>query len=192
VRESSWEEEGKRLSSRFVFLDRDGTLIHDVGYGHRPEDYELIEGVPQALVDLCAAGFRLVIVTNQSGIARGLYGREDFDRFHQILLDDLERAGIEIAATYMCPHLPDEGCTCRKPKPTSLFQARDRFGIDLTSSWVIGDHVSDVSLAANAGSRGILVLTGHGEEERERLGTTPVDAIVPDLPAAVRHILERS
>ncbi|MEW6269556.1 MAG: HAD family hydrolase [Thermodesulfobacteriota bacterium] len=179
------------LGSRFVFLDRDGVLTRDVGYGHRLDDYELLPGVVESLQLLRTAGFRFAIVTNQSGIGRGLFAEADFQRFHRRLLADLAAGGIRVDATYMCPHVPDAGCDCRKPSPTPLFRARDRFGIDLPGSWMIGDHVSDVALAANAGCRGILVLTGHGVEEQRRLGDMPVDAIVEDLAAAARHILQR-
>ncbi len=175
---------------RFVFLDRDGTLVEDVGYGHRLEDYALLPGVLEALHALRDAGFRFAIVTNQSGIGRGIFAREDYDRFHGRLLDDLDDAGIRIEHTYMCPHAPDAECRCRKPDPSSLFDARDRFGADLARSWMVGDHVKDVALAANAGCRGLLVLTGHGVEERLRLGETPVAAVVEDLGDATRHILQ--
>lgn len=176
---------------RFVFLDRDGTLVRDVGYGHRLEDYELLSGVVEGLALLRAAGYRLAIVTNQSGIARGVFTHESFRRFHDRLLDDLAAAGIAIEATYMCPHHPTDGCSCRKPHPFALERARARFDADLARSWVIGDHATDLELAANGGCRGVLVLTGHGLEERFRLGDTPVDAIVPDLLAAARHIVSR-
>lgn len=175
--------------ARFVFLDRDGTLVHDAGYVHKVADYRLLPGVIEALRTLRDAGFRFAIVTNQSGIARGLYTTDDFARFQEHLFDDLEASGITIEATYVCPHLPDAGCTCRKPSPSSILDARDRFGIDLASSWVIGDHAVDVRLAANAGCNGILLLTGHGPEERDKLGDTPVAAIVDDLPAAAAHIV---
>ncbi|MBY0274376.1 HAD family hydrolase [Candidatus Binatia bacterium] len=178
--------------TRFVFLDRDGTLVHDGGYVHRVEDYRLLPGVIEALQALRDAGFRFAIVTNQSGIARGLYTEADFERFQRRLLDDLEAAGIAIEATYMCPHLPDARCSCRKPSPQSVLDARDRFAIDLADSWVIGDHAVDVRLAANAGCSGILLLTGHGNDERHKLGDAPVAAIVADLPAAADHILTRA
>lgn len=119
------------LGSRFVFLDRDGVLVRDVGYGHRLDDYELLPGVIESLQLLRTAGFRFAIVTNQSGIARGIFSEQDFRRFHDRLLADLAAGGIRIDATYMCPHLPDAGCECRKPNPAPLFHARDRFGIDL-------------------------------------------------------------
>jgi len=137
--------------SRFVFLDRDGTLVRDTGYPHREEDYELLPGVPEALRRLQAAGYRLAIVTNQSGIGRGLFGEADFQRFQARLLADLARAGVAIERTYHCPHRPDEGCACRKPAPGMLWRARDELGADLAASWVIGDGAVDVELAARAG-----------------------------------------
>jgi D-glycero-D-manno-heptose 1,7-bisphosphate phosphatase len=179
------------MSARFVFLDRDGTLVHDVGYGHRLEDYRLLPGVTDGLQLLRDAGFRFAIVTNQSGIARGIFDEAAFARFQARLLSDLSSAGIDIAATYMCPHLPDAGCTCRKPSPAPLLAARDRFAIDLAESWVIGDHANDVRLAANAGCHGILVLTGHGAEEQHRLAGVAVDAVVDDLHAAARYVISR-
>lgn len=140
--------------SRFVFLDRDGTLVRDTGYPHRLEDYELMPGVAAALRRLCAAGFRLAIVTNQSGIGRGLFEERDFERFQERLLADLERAGVAIERTYHCPHPPDAGCACRKPAAGLLLRARDELGADLAASWVIGDGAADVALAARAGCRG--------------------------------------
>ena len=176
----------------FVFLDRDGTLIEDVGYGHRPEDYHLIPGVLAALERLRDAGFRLAMVTNQSGIGRGLFTLADYESFHACLMRDLDEAGIPIEKTWMCPHAPSEPCVCRKPNPSSLHEAERELGADLERSWVIGDHVGDVALAAAAGCRGILVLTGHGIEERDRLGDTPVDAVVADLTEAVEYILAQA
>jgi D-glycero-D-manno-heptose 1,7-bisphosphate phosphatase len=147
---------------RFVFLDRDGTLVRDTGYPHRPEDYALLPGVPQALRLLQDAGFALAIVTNQSGIGRGLFGESDFERFQHLLLDDLERAGVAIERTYHCPHRPEEGCPCRKPEPGMLWRARDELGAELTASWVIGDGAGDIELAARAGCRGAVRLAAAG------------------------------
>ena len=101
------------MSSRFVFLDRDGTLVHDVGHGHRLEDYTLLPGVIDALQLLKGAGFRFAIVTNQSGIGRGIFSEAAFQSFQARLFADLAAGGIDVEATYMCPHLPDAGCACR-------------------------------------------------------------------------------
>jgi D-glycero-D-manno-heptose 1,7-bisphosphate phosphatase len=180
------------MGGPFVFLDRDGTLVREVGYGHRLEDYELLPGVAPALRRLADAGYRLAIVTNQSGIGRGIFTEADFERFQRRLLDDLAGAGVRIEATYFCPHRPDEGCGCRKPLPGLLHRARDERRAALADSWVIGDHVKDMELARAAGCRGVLVRTGHGEEQRAEIGATPVVAVVADLPAAVDLILSRS
>lgn len=174
----------------FVFLDRDGTLVEEVMYGHKLEDYALIPGAIESLQRLRDAGFAFAIVTNQSGIGRGIFALEDYETFHGALLRDLEAANIEVVETYMCPHHPDEDCACRKPLPTSLFHARDTHGADLARSWMLGDHAKDVETAAAAGCHGILLLTGHGEEEAPKLGDTPCDAVLPDISAAADHILE--
>jgi histidinol-phosphate phosphatase family protein len=173
----------------FVFLDRDGTLVEEVNYGHKLEDYALISGAIESLQRLRDAGFRFAIVTNQSGLGRGIFALKDYEIFHGRLLDDLSAAGIEIVTTFMCPHAPDTDCDCRKPLPTSLFRARDEFGADLARSWMLGDHVKDVATAAAAGCRGILLRTGHGEEEVRKLGETPCEAVVADITAATDLIL---
>jgi histidinol-phosphate phosphatase family protein len=139
---------------RYVLLDRDGTLIRDAGYPHRLEDYEVLDGVAPALCRLADAGFRLAIVTNQSGIGRGYFGYSDFERFHARLLADLAAAGVAIDATFLCPHTPDDHCECRKPAPGLLWRARDELGADLAASWLIGDSERDIEAAWRAGCRG--------------------------------------
>jgi histidinol-phosphate phosphatase family protein len=153
--------------SRFVFLDRDGTLVRDSGYPHRDADYELLPGVAAALRRLRNAGFRLAIVTNQSGIGRGLFGEADFERFQARLLADLARGGVAIECTYHCPHRPDEGCDCRKPAPGLLWRARDELGAELAASWVIGDGARDVELAARAGCAGAVRIAPGADAEPE-------------------------
>jgi histidinol-phosphate phosphatase family protein len=169
---------------RYVFLDRDGTLVADPGYVHRIEDYALLPGVPEALHELCAAGFRLAIVTNQSGIGRGYYGMAEFERFQTRLLADLGRAGVSVDATYLCPHAPSDGCGCRKPAPGLLERARTELDADLEQSWVIGDAQSDVELAARAGCRAVWLAAP---------GASPPDpcpfATARDLGEAARVIL---
>ena len=140
--------------SRFVFLDRDGTLVRDAGYTHRLSDYALLPNVVKGLRLLVDAGFRLAIVTNQSGIGRGYFGVGDYRAFQQHLEADLARQGIPIERSYHCPHRPDEDCPCRKPAPGLLERAQQELGADLTESWVIGDAARDVELARRAGCRG--------------------------------------
>ncbi len=146
--------------ARAVFLDRDDTLVRDTGYVHRVEDLELLPGVPEGLARLRDAGFLLFIVTNQSGIGRGLYTTEQFLAFQEALYERLRAHGIEIRETYFCPHLPEDACDCRKPRTRHLDTARAVHGIDLGASWVIGDRASDMALARNAGAHAALL----GEE----------------------------
>ena len=174
--------------SRFVFLDRDGTLVRDTGYPHRPDDYELLPGVPAALRRLRAAGFRLAIVTNQSGIGRGIFGEADFERFQARLLADLARADVAVERTYHCPHVPDAGCPCRKPAPAMVWRARDELGADLAASWVIGDGTVDVELAARAGCRGAVRV--HADADAPAPAQRPpCYAEAADVPDAVDRIL---
>ena len=165
------------MSERFVFLDRDGTLIHDPGYVHRIEDYRLLDGVVDALLLLQDADFRLAIVTNQSGIGRGLFSEQDFQLFEAHLVLDLADQGVEIEQTFHCPHTPEDDCECRKPGTLLLERARDELDADLSESWVVGDRESDVELAQNAGCRSVLISAERG---------------VPDLFAAAELILDES
>jgi histidinol-phosphate phosphatase family protein len=162
--------------NRFVFLDRDGTLVRDLGYTHRIEDYELLPGVASGLRRLQEAGYRLAVVTNQSGIGRGYYGTEQYQAFQAHLVDDLDRQGVSVEASYVCPHHPDAGCGCRKPEPALLHRAERELGADLARSWVIGDSTVDAGLAQRAGCRGaVLVLTGSGHALSE---------VPPEVPRA--------
>jgi histidinol-phosphate phosphatase family protein len=174
----------------FVFLDRDGTIVEDRGYAWRLEDCVLLPGALDALRLLSEGGFPLAIVTNQSGIGRGTFSRADFNAFQAHLLDLLQRGGVTIEATLVCPHHPDDGCRCRKPRTGLLERARSELGADLASSWVIGDSPSDLALADAAGCAAIYVLTGHGAERRAELRAGV--PIARDLPEAARRILATS
>ena len=146
----------------YVFLDRDGTLVEDPnGYIHRVEDYVLRPRTADGLARLQRAGFGLVILTNQSGIGRGYYTRDDFDRFQAHLTQDLARFGVRIDATFLCPHRPDAGCNCRKPRTGLLEQARSSLAVDFERSWMIGDSSADVGLARSAGLRCIRIQAPH-------------------------------
>ncbi len=170
----------------FVFLDRDGTLVEDCGYGHRLTDYRLLPGVVEGLRRLADAGFRLVIVTNQSGIGRGYFELEDYERFQRHLLDDLARHDLRIERSYVCPHHPDDGCACRKPGTALLERARDELGADLAASWVIGDKLRDVEMAVRAGCAGG-VWVGREDPRAQAPPTGVVDA--KDLVEAATVIL---
>ena len=158
------------LSGYTIFLDRDGTLNFDPGYIKSPDQFELFPGVSEALASLKRAGARLIVVTNQSGIARGFLTRDDLDAVHIKLTRLLDGAGASLDAIYFCPHHPDDGCGCRKPNRGMIDQAVGEWRVNLDRSYLIGDHIRDIELAKQIGARSILVTTGVvPQEEAERL-----------------------
>jgi D-glycero-D-manno-heptose 1,7-bisphosphate phosphatase len=175
---------------RAVFLDRDGTIIEDVGYLRDPSQIRLLPGADQAIRRLNASGLLTLVVTNQSGIARGLLSEEDYHRTERRLNELLEGSGAHIDGYYFCPHLPDVSgpCECRKPGTLLYRQAAERFGIDLERSWWVGDRARDVLPAAAFGGRGILVL---GELSQSDASGQPAHRVLqaPDLVHAVELIL---
>ena len=182
---------------RAVFLDRDGTLNVDVGYLHRLEDLELFPWTADALRLLKRAGYTLVVVTNQSGIAHGLIDQAFVQICHDEMRRRLQRGGADLDALYFCNHHPrgaipelSVDCRCRKPLPGMVEDAVRDHGIDPTRSWVIGDKWLDVNLGHAVGAKSILVRTGWGAEQAERRPDGQrVDAICDNLIHAVSVIL---
>ncbi|MBN2645896.1 MAG: D-glycero-beta-D-manno-heptose 1,7-bisphosphate 7-phosphatase [Desulfuromonadaceae bacterium] len=165
------------MSRSAVFLDRDGTINEEVDYLYRPQDLVFLPGVAAAIRRLNEAGLLVVVVTNQSGVARGYYAEADVCRLHQVMADQLARQGARIDAFYYCPHHPEKGnppyvgpCSCRKGAPGMLMQAATDLGIDLTSSFMVGDKWVDVEAGRAAGASSLLVLTGHGRKTKDALG----------------------
>ena len=171
--------------NRAVFLDRDGTLIEEKDYLHRPEEVVFFPGVGPALRRLQDAGFKLFIVTNQSGVGRGMFPLEDVHKVHDHLCRELAKDGVRFEKIYVAPEAPDKPSRGRKPSPQFLFDARDEFGIDLSQSYMIGDKLIDIECGWKAGvKKSILVLTGYGAKV---IGVGFQKAT--DLPAAVEWIL---
>ena len=159
-----------------VFLDRDGTINKEVGYLSRIEDIVIIDRAGEAIRLLNQHGYKVAVVTNQSGVARGLFGEADVCAIHEEIARRLLNEGAVIDRWYYCPHHPVEGrgtsrieCSCRKPLPGMLERARDELNVALAVSFVIGDSIRDMELAWNAGANAVLVLTGYGEETMGRL-----------------------
>jgi len=169
-----------------VFVDRDGTLIEEVNYLSRVEDLRLFPFTKTAVADLKAHGFLVIVVTNQSGIGRDIFDETAMHGIHQSIQENLSGA---IDAFYFCPHLPCDGCNCRKPGLGMIEEAMDNFDIDLERSWMIGDKKSDVELGRNAGVKSALVLTGYGQQHKSLLENRP-EAIEPDLGEAAKRIIE--
>ena len=151
-----------------VFLDRDGTIIEDAGYLRDPAGVRLLPGAADAIKRLNASGFLAIVVTNQSGIARGLLTLDQYRATERRVDELLTLQGARLDAHYFCPHVPELSgpCDCRKPGSLLYRQAAERFGIDLPRSWWVGDRMRDVLPAESFGARGILVLTGAGESEK--------------------------
>ncbi len=177
-----------------VFLDRDGTLIEERGYLHRPEDVVDLPGVAGALRKLLSAGFGLFMVTNQSGVGRGYFSLANVERVHQNLLKQLEKESVRFEKIYVAPEAPDQPSRGRKPSPQFLFDARDEFGLVLSESYIIGDKLIDLQCGWNANLRkSILVRTGYGAElERQHAAGLGHAVIVNDLAAAAEWITTNS
>ena len=172
-----------------VFVDRDGTLIPDRDYLADPDGVCPMAGAIEALSMLRRSGFALVVVTNQSGIARGLYRIEDYHAVSARLSEVLEAQGVPLDGMYFCPHHPDftGPCTCRKPGTGMYLRAAAELGLDPARSWYVGDKITDVLPALELQGRGILVRTGYGRELEDSV--PPGVAVADDLAAAARHIV---
>ncbi|MDY6855206.1 MAG: HAD family hydrolase [Thermodesulfobacteriota bacterium] len=182
-----------------VFMDRDGTIIDELGYLKDPNDLNIIPGAVDAIRLINRAQMKAVIVTNQSGVARGYLSEEILGNIHQRLLERLMKKDAYIDAIYYCPHHPNEGdlryrktCNCRKPYPGMLDMAAKDLKVDLERSYVIGDKIIDMRLAHRVGAKGVLVLTGYGKNEvkliDDALKSRP-HCIAEDILKAVDWIL---
>jgi histidinol-phosphate phosphatase family protein len=147
-----------------AFLDRDGTLIEERNYLSDPDQVVMLPGVAEGLKALMKKGFRLVVVSNQSGVGRGYFSETDAHAVNARVDEILRAQGIDIAAWYICPHAPDQPCDCRKPAPGMIDQACAAFAVDLPASIMIGDKDIDLQLAANRGMTGFLVTSGHADK----------------------------
>jgi len=177
-----------------VFLDRDGTVIVDKHYLHDPNDVELLPGAAKGMRRLADLGLRLVLISNQSGVGRGYFGRGDVERVHGRLLDLLEPHGVSLDALYVCPHAPDEGCRCRKPEPGLFEQTGERYGMEFKGVPAVGDSVRDLVACVAAGCEPHLVLTGKAEGLRGRPlpeGFPPNTVVHLDLTAFADFLTRR-
>ena len=174
---------------QIVFLDRDGTLNHDEGYLADPERLVLFAGAGDAVASLNAAGVKVAIITNQSGVGRGLIAPEALERIHARLRALLAERGARVDGIYSCPHRPDEACACRKPAATLAWQAARDLKVDAARSATIGDKRADIELGSRVGGRSILVRTGYGAQTESSLGDDlRPDHIARDLYEAVQWL----
>jgi D-glycero-D-manno-heptose 1,7-bisphosphate phosphatase len=186
-------------SSRAIFVDRDGTLNEDIGYVSSPDRLVLYPWAAEAVRLINTSGAKAIIITNQSGIARGMYTEDDLGKIHSRMIEELSRGGARIDAVYYCPHHPEVGdaryrvaCDCRKPRTGMVNAASREHNIDLARSFIIGDKASDIELAERAGAGGALVMTGYGRETLAHPDRWPCKPTIigENLLDAVKQILD--
>lgn len=182
------ERIGKR-KNKAVMLDRDGVINVDCGYVHEIKNFEFIPEVLDALQELAKTEFKIIIITGQSGIGRGYYTEEDYQKLTKHMLKEFEKNSIRIDGIYYCPHSPGYGCSCRKPETGMVEKAKKDFNIDLKKSYFIGDKTSDIKCGKNAGCRTILVRTGKAGKDK-RYDVRP-DFVADDLYRAIKWILNQ-
>jgi D-glycero-D-manno-heptose 1,7-bisphosphate phosphatase len=174
---------------KLVILDRDGTINEDSdAYIKSVAEWRPIPGSLEAIARLSQAGYRLVVATNQSGIARGLFDTTTLVAIHDTLQRAAAQAGGRIDAFFFCPHAADSACQCRKPKPGMLVEIARRFNVSLGDTYMVGDAQRDVEAAAAAGARPVLVLTGKGKRTRDEGKLPPGTEVYPDLAAFARKL----
>lgn len=175
---------------QLIILDRDGVINHDSDeFIKSPDEWEAIPGSLEAIAKLNQAGYRIVVVTNQSGLSRGLFTLDDLHQIHHKMHKFLEDVGGTVEAIFFCPHHPKEECQCRKPRPGMFQDIANRLGISLVNVPVVGDSLGDLQAAIASGAKPILVLTGKGKQTvDEMLGFDDVP-IYNDLADFVNHFL---
>ena len=182
-----------KLPRPAVFLDRDGTIGEELGYVNHIDRFQIFPFAAEAIRQLNQADIPVIVVTNQSGIARNIFPESLVHEVHKKMVAELAVGGAWIDAIYYCPHKSEDACECRKPNPGLLERAAREHSLDLASSWVVGDRYADLEMGHAAGSRGILVMTGYGRGEYElHRATWPrqPDDLAENLKDAVRNILQ--
>jgi len=156
-----------------IFMDRDGTVSEEVGYMYHAGLFRPFPWTAEAIRKINDSGMKAILITNQSGIERGFFPESLVHEVHDVLQADLSRHDARLDAIYFCPHHPDTGCDCRKPRPGMLFRAQKEFGLNLAHSYFVGDRYLDVDAAHAAGVRSVLVMTGHGKTEHDQFKDLP-------------------
>ena len=175
------------MTIKTIFLDRDGVINKEINYLHKIEDFEFINGVFEACQYLENLNYKIIITTNQSGISRGYYTENDFQKITKWMLSQFNNNNIDILDVIHCPHLPSDFCDCRKPKPGMLLSAETKHNIDMENSWMIGDRENDIKAANNAGIiNTILVKSGHEIDEINSNSKFILDSI-KDIHQAIKY-----
>jgi len=170
---------------KVIFLDRDGVINKDIGYLYKISDFQFREGIFEACKYFNKIGYKIIIITNQSGIHRGYFNLNDLKILNKWLIDQFKKMNISILDVFFCPHGPNSSCECRKPKPGMLLEAQKMYGIDLKNSWMIGDKEDDIQAANNAGMQNtILVKSRYISYEK----TSKATYILKSMNESIKYI----
>ena len=162
-----------------IFLDRDGVINKEINYLHKIDDFEFIDGIFDVCLHFQSLGYKIIVITNQSGISRGYYSHSDYQKVTQWMLDQFKDKNIEILDIFYCPHGPDSTCDCRKPNPGMFLQAKAKHNTDMTVSWMIGDKERDIIAANKAGINNTIMLkTDHKLNQSSSNAKIIVDSIL--------------
>ena len=156
----------KTKKTKVIFLDRDGVINHDYGYVGKIENFEFIDGVFYSCKYFINLGYKIIIITNQSGIGRGYYSENDFSVLTNWMIKEFNKNDIDILKVYHCPHIPSDNCNCRKPNPLMITQAVEEFDIDLNNSWLIGDNISDINTAINSKIKNYILIDSQKNNQK--------------------------
>jgi len=180
-----------RVRMKPILLDRDGVInFESRHYIKSPDEWTPIPGSIEAIAALSQAGYAPVVVTNQSGVGRGLYDIKTLDAIHEKMRQAVQAIGGTLSAIFFCPHTPDEFCLCRKPEPGLLYQARDYLQIDLTNVWMVGDSLRDLQVAERVGCQPVLVKTGDGMETLQDNQCPKQTLVFDDLQAVAQYLIQ--
>ena len=186
---------GKRNNKQpAAFLDRDGTIIFDKNYLSDPGQVKLYAKAAESINKLRKAGFKIIVVTNQSGIARKMFDEKDLAKVNKRFVSLLKKDGAKIDGLYYCPHIDEDKCRCRKPLAGMVFKAAKEHNIDLKKSYTAGDSVRDYLLGFNAGAKGVMVLTGHGKKQQKKISSQKIPplAVLKNLKQAADFIVKHA
>jgi len=166
------------MSIKTIFLDRDGVINKDINYLHKIKDFIFVDGIFNACLHFRKLGYQIIIITNQSGIARDFYTKQDYQLLTEWMLNQLEEKGIQILDIFYCPHGPESSCKCRKPEPGMILEAQKKHNVNLELSWMIGDNEIDIKAANRAGiSNTILLCEINKPSQTKSNATFAIDSI---------------
>jgi D-glycero-D-manno-heptose 1,7-bisphosphate phosphatase len=153
------------MAIKTIFLDRDGIINKEINYLHKIDEFEFIDGIFDSCLFLINLGYKVIIITNQSGIARGYYTEKDYQKLTQWMLRKFNEKNIKILDIFHCPHGPDSTCFCRKPKPGMFLEAKSKYNINMKKSWMIGDKETDILAANSAGISNTILLIDNSSKD---------------------------